>query len=310
MPRLQWLKRTVQGAFEALWVQGFRMAGSGRQRPTVWSSPGGQRILAVVPHPDDEVVGCCGALLAHRNAGDAVSVCCVTDGGRSRALGLPPPEMARVRRTESERAAAALDVELEWLGFPEGAWRFDELCERLAASLRAGRPEIVYAPSRVDFHPEHVRVAEALAQALASLQADAEPAAVTPEVRICASQVPLTSVLTNLIAPVSLDEPAMNEALGAYRSQLGSIERSWRHRRYVGAFHGLRAAEEFWSMDARAYRALHSDGSACDGSADDASLAFRSLRYVAWSDPLAYLKGRAERRRLRRLIEKTEARGA
>src|SRR5829696_5204378 len=51
---------------------------------------GGQRVLVVAAHPDDETIGCAGAILTHLRGGDSVRVIMVTDGSGSRAGGLAP----------------------------------------------------------------------------------------------------------------------------------------------------------------------------------------------------------------------------
>ena len=43
-----------------------------------------ERILVVVAHPDDEVLGCGGAIAGHRKRGDEVSVLIMADGVTSR----------------------------------------------------------------------------------------------------------------------------------------------------------------------------------------------------------------------------------
>jgi len=162
----------------------------------------------------------------------------------------------------------------------------DSVLQRDAALLRAYAPQIVYAPSRIDFHPEHWRVAHALAQALGD---DAGYA-----LRVYQVQVPLTPVLTNCVADVSCVNEACARAFEAYASQRASITRCWRMRRYGASVYGyMRHAEEFWQMSARAYRRLH--------QAEPhrwRSRSFRALRAHALGDPLAYASGRRERRRL------------
>jgi hypothetical protein len=68
-------------------------------------------------------------------------------------------------------------------------------------------------------------------------------------------------------------------------------------KRYAARRHRLDGlAEEFWEMPVAAYRALHA------GPPDDwATRGFRSVRYTSWGDPLSYLSGSGERRRLRRI---------
>ena len=43
--------------------------------------------LVVAPHPDDEVAGCGGMLIAHREAGQDVHVVVLTDGARGNPTG-------------------------------------------------------------------------------------------------------------------------------------------------------------------------------------------------------------------------------
>ncbi|MFZ2422771.1 MAG: PIG-L family deacetylase, partial [Anaerolineae bacterium] len=94
---LRWLKRRAAVIAEQGWWLAFWLAGAVRRatravgpRVKPWSTPGGQRVLVIAPHPDDEACGCGGALLRHRAAGDAVTIVVVTDGRRSRSLGLSP----------------------------------------------------------------------------------------------------------------------------------------------------------------------------------------------------------------------------
>jgi hypothetical protein len=155
--------------------------------------------------------------------------------------------------------------------------------------LRRTTPQIVYAPSRVDFHPEHVRVARCLARAIAGL------ALHDVTVRVYQIQVPLTPVLANLVAPVQAVVPELVRAMQCYRTQLGNIERFLRMKRYGASFYGLTGlAEEFWQIDGHAYGRLHA-ASATDGTDD----AFRGVRYRPFTDPLAYIRGLSARRRLR-----------
>ena len=59
-----------------------------RRRRQPWQPVGGQRVLVVAPHPDDEALGCGGTIMRHIASGDSVAVLIVTDGRRSRAHNL------------------------------------------------------------------------------------------------------------------------------------------------------------------------------------------------------------------------------
>ena len=288
--------QVVLGGVAAFWhgvahVVG-RVAG---WKPSIWHSPGAQRVLIVAPHPDDEI-GCGGTLLLHRRAGDEVHVVHVTDGRMSRAGGLGPDEMAYRRKLEAAAAARALGCsgrETHWLGLREWEWEDAALVPALRDLLRETRAQVVYAPSCVDFHPDHVRVARCLAQALA----DVSPRDLT--VRVYQIQVPLTPLLVNLIAPMHTVARDLLAAAQCYASQWGSVERCLRMKRYgASLYHVAGPAEEFWQLDPDAYRRLHTTPTAtgADGT-------FRGVRARPFTDPLSYLRGLRARRHLRTLSQ-------
>jgi LmbE family N-acetylglucosaminyl deacetylase len=286
---LRTARNIVFGIVERFWALGFAFAG--RLMPSAaraWDSTGGMRVLAIAPHPDDEAIGCGGTLLRHKACGDIVTIAYITDGRRSRALGLDPEEMAARRRQEATAGARALGADrCEWLGLPEGEWIATQLRPIMRGLLDTYAPDIVYAPSRVDFHPEHCRVAAALGLALAELSSE-----VNLQVRAYQVQTPLTRVLANLVADTSDVAIECAAALDGYTTQRGNMARALRQRRYSAAFYRLpRQAEEFWELSPVQYVALHAAG-------DWSVYTFRGMRRYSLSDPLAYLRGRSERRRL------------
>jgi LmbE family N-acetylglucosaminyl deacetylase len=282
------IDRMIGRTFAAIWTAVFAVSGrTHRRRAARLAALGGQTVWIVSPHPDDEVIGCAFAMLRHASAGDRVVTIFVTDGRGSRAHGLKPSEMAREREREAAASQSLLGLsEHRWLGLREGAWETEELVENLRA-LATAAPDIVYAPSRVDFHPEHHKVAHAVAQFL-------EKSACGATVRIVQIHVPMTSLLVNLVAGGEGLTDTASRARAAYRTQAGSIERTSRMRRYAGAFHHAgREAEEYWEMPAAAYARLHGD------SPQRWKGDFSGVRHRAWSDPIRYLAGRGERKRLR-----------
>jgi LmbE family N-acetylglucosaminyl deacetylase len=293
--QLRQLKRGANFALERLCSLGFAAFGRiRRSQPARWSSTGGRSVLVVAPHPDDEAIGCVGTILLHILAGDAVRIAIATDGRRSTALP-DPQQMALQRQHEARAAANLMGVEqLAWLGLPEGDCSAAALQHSLQALLRDLQPDLIYAPSRIDFHPEHWKVAHALALALA-----AEVTA--PTLRIYQIQVPLTARICNLVADVSSVAEHSRSVLGAYTSQQGTIQGTLRLRRYGAILHGFRAhAEEFWELTSRRYIELHHT------TPREWPAVFRGLRSFSLSDPLAYLAGRAERRRLRAVTDSAE----
>ncbi|HEX2493551.1 MAG TPA: PIG-L family deacetylase [Steroidobacter sp.] len=292
--KLRPLKRACARPMASTWEMGFRCAAGWSQPAVHWRSPGGQRVLVVAPHPDDEAIGCGGTILRHVAAADYVCVAIATDGRRSRVVS-DPAVMAQVRRQEAENAARLLGVaRCQCLGFPEGEWRLADMAPRFDSLLAELSPQIVYAPSLIDFHPEHLAVAHALADALSR----SDLPAIT--VRIFQVQVPLTRELVNLVCDITSTRAASEAALRAYASQSGSLECTYRQRRYSAARHGIvGAAEEFWEMGADRYSVLHRALRAYSGKE------FRGLRSFPLSDPLAFLVGGQARRAARRIADRS-----
>jgi LmbE family N-acetylglucosaminyl deacetylase len=249
--------------------------------------PAPRTVLVVSPHPDDETLSCGGALALHRQRGHRVVVVQVTDGSGSRIQGLTATEMAARRAQEAREAARQLDVELELLCQPEYRWRLEDGRARLSAILEAVDPDLIYAPSPIDYHPEHLRASLALTGALARTA--------VPRVRIVELQVPLTARLVNVVIPVGSTQRCRSEAEAAYKTQVGATAVFRRRRRYNRAFWG-EDVECFWELTADQYRAVVA---AADWS--ERSSPYRSFRSRAWSDPLAYVRGWTERGRLARI---------
>jgi LmbE family N-acetylglucosaminyl deacetylase len=187
--------------------------------------------------------------------------------------------MGQWREREARVAAARMGIESRWIGLPESDWSDDEAREAIRAQLVEAAPTVIYAPSAIDYHPDHRRVARALAAAIAELQAQ-------PEVRIYAIQVPLTPLLTGLVHDVSDLEVQVRSVLGCYASQRQSIAITTRLRRYAAQFYGASSeVEAFCSLPARDYIALQARPEA----------KFRPLMIRAWTDPLTLLVGLSER---------------
>jgi LmbE family N-acetylglucosaminyl deacetylase len=252
-----------------------------------WTSLGGQQILIVAPHPDDEAIGCAGTALLHATSGDRVCIAIATDGRRSKVI--PDPNAMSVQRFhEASHAARLMQVDrLEWIGLPEGEWCVSDLRHALQALLERLNPSVIYAPSRIDFHPEHFKVAHALALALEATDVPDR------RIRVYQIQVPLTSLVCNLVADVSTLTHQCEAILRTYVTQAASTECSRRQRRYSARLYGVAdQAEAFWEMPASQYTALHR------APPRDWPTVFRGLRDFPLTDPLAYLVGRTERRRM------------
>lgn len=124
--------------------------------------PAARRVLVVMPHFDDEVLQCGGALLCARDAGAEVRMIWLTDGaGGERGAA---PEKARLRHEEARSVMARLGIQdFHFLDAPEtllhrrGPWT-----RRLARLLRDFEPERVHTVWWADNHVDHYEAARVL----------------------------------------------------------------------------------------------------------------------------------------------------
>ncbi len=222
----------------------------------------------------------------HRQNGDTVIAVIVTDGSGSRAGGLKKEEMSKQRHQEMQAAAKILDIEFRWLGLPEGEWRVQEAEKQLSPLLK--NADLIYAPSCIDFHPEHLRVARVAASLVNEKHI----------IRAFELGVPLTSILANVVIDISSAASQKERALDAFETQSGAIYSLKRISRYRAAFYKVPVVEVFWQMTGKAYRSLVATGD----WKKIANCPYRGIRSRPFSDPLAYLTGRKERRRLVQLL--------
>jgi LmbE family N-acetylglucosaminyl deacetylase len=128
--------------------------------------PGG--LAAVLAHPDDESVGCAGALAVAHATGATTRLLVVTRGEAGTPDGTPDAGVGGTREAELICAARAVGLdEVSILdGYPDGGVAdelFDRLVEEIAAWLADRRPAavITFGPHGVTGHPDHVAVGSA-----------------------------------------------------------------------------------------------------------------------------------------------------
>ena len=141
-------------------------------------------VLVVAPHPDDETLGCGGAIAQLRSRGCPVRVLVVSDGANShpRSRQYPPPRLRRLRQAETLAALAVLGVgaaEITFWGLPDGSVPHPSPpphphpTAALAALAQGQRylqqvaPQTIFLPYQLDPHRDH-RATWQLVQAAAS----------------------------------------------------------------------------------------------------------------------------------------------
>jgi LmbE family N-acetylglucosaminyl deacetylase len=126
-----------------------------------------KRVLVLSPHPDDEAVGCGGALCSHRAEGAVVRVVFLTSGERG-GHGRAPAETARLREEEAQAAAHILGLEqVDFWRQPDGALRATRhLADQLRTLLSDWQPHVLYVTHEHEMHPDHRAAARLVRRAL------------------------------------------------------------------------------------------------------------------------------------------------
>jgi LmbE family N-acetylglucosaminyl deacetylase len=139
--------------------------------PVVWMTPPRGNILVLAPHPDDETLGCGGAVALHCRQGDRVKIVFATDGRAGDPLGhYANCDYQEMRRVEARKAAEILGViDLTFWEYQDGKLaEADGVDDRLARLFAAERPDLIYRPSARETHPDHWGLAVAVDRALAT----------------------------------------------------------------------------------------------------------------------------------------------
>jgi N-acetylglucosamine malate deacetylase 1 len=218
-------------------------------------------VLAVVAHPDDEVLGVGGTLARHAREGERVEVLILADGETARggsAKGKGAKAKIAARQGAARMAAKALGIRPpRFSDFPDN--RLDSLdlidvVKRIELVMAEIKPAIVYTHYAHDLNIDHRIVHQAVVTACRPMPGSSVQA-------IYAFETPSS---TEWAAPSSLPQfapvrfvnieqalPAKRAALKAYANEMRefphprSLEAIEALGRWRGATAGFRAAEAF-----------------------------------------------------------------
>ncbi|MBI4782930.1 MAG: PIG-L family deacetylase [Oscillatoriophycideae cyanobacterium NC_groundwater_1537_Pr4_S-0.65um_50_18] len=123
-------------------------------------------VLVVAPHPDDECLGCGGAIALLQSLGCNVQILVVSDGAMSHPNShkYPAAVLRSLRAAETQSAMQILGIEashIQFLGLPDGAVPtpedpgFDEAVLACWRYLEAIAPQVIFLPWRQDPHADH-----------------------------------------------------------------------------------------------------------------------------------------------------------
>lgn len=127
-------------------------------------------ILVISPHPDDEAIGCGGAISKHVAEGDHVEVIFLTSGEKG-GHGKSTVETIQIREQEAREAKEILKVSsIDFWNEPDGKVEAsDKNIERLLNTLKKQRPDIVYVTHPNEQHTDHRTAAQLVREVIVSM---------------------------------------------------------------------------------------------------------------------------------------------
>ena len=218
-------------------------------------------ILVVAAHPDDEVLGCGGAIAKHSQQGDIVNILILAEGATSRATSRNPEQWQfelsalAIAAKETSRFLGAKAVDLH--NFPDN--RMDscdllDIVKVIEAAIQKFQPTVVYTHHSGDVNIDLRRIHDAVIAAC-------RPQPHHPVKTLLFFEVPSSTewqppgsapaFAPNWFVDISTTLADKVDALTVYESEL----RSWPHPRSIeavkhlahwrGATIGVSAAEAF-----------------------------------------------------------------
>ena len=114
----------------------------------------GKRILILIPHPDDEVVGCCGGILRALAQGSKILGGYLTTGISSK------PKQKKMVRRRQEATEAACHLNIHPLFFEETPSRclkdkFSDVQNKIIVAIKTNAIDTIWTPAYEGGHQDH-----------------------------------------------------------------------------------------------------------------------------------------------------------
>lgn len=186
----------------------------------------GERVLAVMAHPDDAELVCAGTLARARADGATIGIAVMCRGDKGVGTATEKAaDLARIRQEEATAAAGVLGATLFRVGNGDGEL-FDNVQNRqkLVAIYREFRPTLVIAHSPEDYHVDH-RAASAVAEAASWSSASrghasgSDPLPTQPKLWF-ADTINMSSFVPEFFVDVSDQLEIKKRMLACHRSQM------------------------------------------------------------------------------------------
>jgi LmbE family N-acetylglucosaminyl deacetylase len=204
-----------------------------------------KNILVIAAHPDDEILGCGGAIAAHAKAGDSVHVVIMAEGATSRSkqrdVSTHQDELSQLAAIAKQANAFLGAVSVTLHGLPDN--RMDsmnrlDVIKLIEAEVARVKPEVVYTHHAGDLNIDHRIIHEGVLTACRPQPGHSVKTLLFFEVASSTEWMPPTSAppfVPNWYIDISETLESKLKALEYYESEM----RDWPHARSVKALESL-----------------------------------------------------------------------
>lgn len=221
--------------------------------PKVLDKPQGKKIIVLSPHFDDDVIGCGGTLYKHVLSGADVKIIYFTDGREGDPDMDDKNKLMNIRKEEARNAAAILGInDLKFLDEPETRLKTSaRLLETLADLFAESRPDLVYVPSFIENHIDHLELNRIFFRLVERMNG---------VFNVCAYEV-WSPIFPNIIVDIGKVIEKKELAIREHKSQIRQVDyvnTTLALNRYRSAMnlHGRSYAEAFFFSTSKEYTAL------------------------------------------------------
>ncbi|WP_298542671.1 PIG-L family deacetylase [uncultured Aquimarina sp.] len=210
-----------------------------------------RNVIVISAHPDDEILGCGGTLIKHKEQGDKIdwliTTNIFTDQGFSE-------ERIASRQEEIEKVKNSLGINKVYkLDYPTMALTDDSLVTmipKISDVFNESKPEIIYVLNRSDAHSDHMITFKATMACTKSFRYPFIKRVLMYE---CISETEFAPALPeNVFIPsyyvdISIYQGRKNEIMKIYKSELGEhpFPRSIRNMEALAVYRGTVAGVEY-----------------------------------------------------------------
>jgi LmbE family N-acetylglucosaminyl deacetylase len=172
-----------------------------------------KKILVLAPHVDDETIGCGGTIVSLADEGKDVHCLYITDGAKSVSTE-DADVLIKKRKEEAYKVKEILGIaSISFFDEPDGNVSPNVgFVEKLMDYIETFKPEVIFCPTFVDCHTDHVQTGIALAKALQSCSFGGQ-------VWCYEINCPIEPAAINAVIDVTKYQPKKEKAIDVFQSQ-------------------------------------------------------------------------------------------